>query len=80
MRAELERAELRLINWHEVFPTVDVMEVRILLNPLRGVEVPNVGEEQIQAPILSNKNTSGCVHISVTLKCYKNQHMSSLPS
>lgn len=48
MRAELERAELRLINWHEVFPTVDVMEVRILLNPLRGVEVPNVGEEQIQ--------------------------------
>lgn len=43
----MERAELRLINWHEVFPTVDVMEVRILLNPLRGVEVPNVGEEHL---------------------------------
>lgn len=36
------------MNWHEVFPTVDVMEVRILLDQLKGVEVPNVGEEEIQ--------------------------------
>lgn len=34
VRVELERAELRLIKWHKVFCTVDVMEEWIILHQL----------------------------------------------